>query len=68
MTVPDAPAVVEAGGDKPIVGALLPYYGGKRTLAPRIVAELGRHRAYWEPFMGSLAVLDAERYEPETTR
>lgn len=46
--------------DAPAVGSLLPYFGGKRTLAPRIVAELGRHRSYYEPFMGSLAVLLAK--------
>lgn len=40
--------------------ALLPYFGGKRTLAPAIVAELGPHRAYWEPFCGSMAVLLAK--------
>ena len=37
------------------IKALAPWFGGKRTLAPRIVAELGPHRAYWEPFCGSLA-------------
>lgn len=40
--------------------ALAPWFGGKRTLAPRIVAELGPHRTYWEPFCGSLAVLLAK--------
>jgi DNA adenine methylase len=39
------------------VKALAPWYGSKRTLAPRIVAELGKHKAYWEPFCGSMAVL-----------
>jgi len=43
-----------------IVASLLPYFGGKRTLAPRIVAELGPHSAYWEPFCGSMAVLLAK--------
>lgn len=40
--------------------AILPYMGGKRSLAPAIVRELGEHRAYLEPFCGSLAVLLAK--------
>lgn len=43
------------------VKALLPYFGGKRTLAPRIVAELGPHTQYFEPFCGSLAVIFAKK-------
>jgi DNA adenine methylase len=39
------------------IRALTPWFGGKRTLAPVIVQELGKHRAYWEPFCGSMAVL-----------
>lgn len=42
------------------IKAILPYFGGKRTLAPQIVAELGQHNAYWELFCGSLAVLFAK--------
>lgn len=38
----------------------MPYFGAKRTLAPRIVAELGPHRAYFEVFCGSCAVLMAK--------
>lgn len=45
----------------PTIGAVLPYFGGKRTLAPRIVAELDGRANYCEPFMGSLAVLLARR-------
>lgn len=30
------------------LNALVPYYGCKRQLADRIVAELGDHQAYWE--------------------
>lgn len=37
--------------------ALLPWFGSKRTMAPMIAQELGKHRAYWEPFCGSMAVL-----------
>ena len=39
------------------ITALAPWYGSKRTLAPRIVDELGPHTYYVEPFGGSLAVL-----------
>lgn len=42
------------------VTAILPWYGSKRTLASRIVSALGPHRAYWEPFCGSAAVLIAK--------
>lgn len=46
------------------VTAIVPWFGSKRTLAPRIVEALGPHKAYWEPFCGSLAVLLAK--EPAT--
>lgn len=39
------------------LGSMLPYFGGKRSLAGKIVRELGGHKVYWEPFCGSLAVL-----------
>jgi len=42
------------------IGAIAPWFGGKRTLAPVIIEELGKHRAYWEPFCGSMAVLMAK--------
>ena len=42
------------------ITAIAPWFGSKRTLAPRIVAELGEHRAYWEPFCGSMSVLLAK--------
>lgn len=44
----------------PKITAIAPWFGGKRTLAPVIVQELGKHRAYWEPFCGSMAVLLAK--------
>ena len=43
--------------DAPAQTALAPWFGGKRTMAPEIVAAIGPHRAYWEPFCGSMAVL-----------
>ncbi len=42
---------------EPAITSLAPWYGAKRKMATRIVAELGEHRAYWEPFCGSMAVL-----------
>ena len=39
------------------IGAIAPWFGAKRKLAPVIINELGRHKGYWEPFCGSLAVL-----------
>ncbi len=38
----------------------VPYYGGKMTLADRIVATFPEHEHYVEPFGGSLAVLLAK--------
>lgn len=40
-----------------MINALVPYYGGKRTLAPELVRQFGDHRAYWSLFGGSLADL-----------
>ena len=40
-----------------LITSVAPWFGGKRTMASMIVAELGTHRAYWELFAGSLAVL-----------
>ena len=39
------------------VKAIAPWFGGKRTMAPEIVTELGKHTQYFEPFCGSMAVL-----------
>jgi len=39
------------------IRAIAPWFGSKRNLAARIVEALGPHRAYWEPFCGSMAVL-----------
>lgn len=46
--------------DKPAIRSIAPWFGGKRTLAGRIVRELGPHRMYFEPFCGSMAVLMAK--------
>lgn len=43
--------------DAPAISALAPWFGGKRTLAPVIVEELGGHRAYFEPFCGGCSTL-----------
>jgi DNA adenine methylase len=45
----------------PKIGALSPWFGSKRTLAPEIVRELGPHSKYDEPFCGSCAVLLAKQ-------
>lgn len=42
------------------IKALAPWFGGKRSLASAIVEQLGKHRVYWEPFCGSMAVLFAK--------
>lgn len=42
------------------IKALVPWFGGKRTLAPDIVEQLGPHTQYFEPFCGSMAVLLAK--------
>ena len=42
------------------VRAIAPWFGGKRTMAPLIVTELGKHTQYFEPFCGSMAVLFAK--------
>lgn len=42
------------------VTAIAPWFGSKRTMAPSIIEALGPHRAYWEPFCGSMAVLLAK--------
>lgn len=49
------------------ITAIAPWFGSKRTLAPRIVAELGQHSAYWEPFCGSMAVLLAKEVASSET-
>ncbi len=43
------------------IKALAPWFGGKRKIASKIIEQLGVHRAYWEPFCGSMAVLMVKR-------
>ena len=43
------------------IKAIAPWFGGKRSMAPMIADVLGDHRAYWEPFCGSMAVLFATK-------
>jgi DNA adenine methylase len=48
------------------IRGIAPWFGGKRTLAPRIVEQLGEHERYFEPYCGSVAVLlckPPSRYE-----
>ncbi len=53
------------------IKALAPWFGGKRNLASAIVAAIGDHKVYWEPFCGSMAVLmfkpsvEMERFNAE---
>lgn len=39
------------------IKAIAPWFGGKRKVASQIVEMMGSHKAYWEPFCGSMAVL-----------
>lgn len=43
------------------IKGIAPWFGGKRTLAPRIVRELGEHIMYFEPFCGCAAVVFAKK-------
>ena len=43
------------------ITAIAPWFGSKRTLASRIVEVIGNHKAYFEPFCGSCAVLLAKK-------
>jgi len=42
------------------VNAIAPWFGGKRTMAPEIVRQLGPHKFYFEGCAGSLAVIMAK--------
>lgn len=43
-----------------LLTAILPYFGGKRTMAPAIVRQLGPHQLYFEGCFGSLAIVMAK--------
>lgn len=49
------------------VRAIAPWFGGKRTMAPAIVTELGPHTQFFEPFCGSMAVLFAKEPSQKET-
>ena len=49
------------------IKAIAPWFGGKRTMAPKIVSELGEHVQYFEPFCGSMAVLFAKEPSQKET-
>lgn len=40
----------------PAITTIAPWFGGKRTLGPRIVALMRPHRCYWEPFAGGISI------------
>jgi DNA adenine methylase len=44
----------------PTITALAPWFGSKRTLAPKIVEALGPHTSYFEPFAGGVSVIFAK--------
>src|SRR3990167_1959608 len=49
------------------ISSIAPWFGGKRTMAPEIVRQLGKHQYYFEGCCGSMAVLFAkEPSEHET--
>lgn len=49
------------------IKAIAPWFGGKRTMAPDIVRQLGKHTQYFEPFCGSMAVLFAKEPSRQET-
>lgn len=49
------------------VKAIAPWFGGKRTLADKVVKQLGKHTQYFEPFCGSAAVLFAKEPSQKET-
>lgn len=50
-----------------IIKAIAPWFGGKRTLAPHIVIQLGEHTQYFEPYCGSMAVLFSKKPSQKET-
>jgi len=50
-----------------MIKCIAPWFGSKRSLAPRIVEQLGPHDHFHEPFCGSLAVLFAKEKSRQET-
>lgn len=50
-----------------LIKGILPWFGSKRTMAPLIATELGRHTQYFEPACGSMAVLFAKAVSQKET-
>ena len=50
------------------IKAIAPWYGSKRTLAPRIINQLGPHTTYVEPFAGSLVAPGVAFNKPKKAR
>jgi len=46
--------------NEPKIKALAPWFGGKRTLAPTIVEELGKHASFWDVTGGGFSILFAK--------
>ena len=51
----------------PPLSAIVPWFGGKRTMAPLIASEIGKCSAYFELFAGSAAVLFAKQKSQQET-
>lgn len=49
------------------VRALAPWFGGKRTMAPDIVRELGPHTQFFDFFCGSMSILFAKEPSQKET-
>lgn len=62
----EAPGAVETTRDPCAapIKALAPWLGGKRSMADRIVAELGEHEVFIEPFMGGCSILPRKSRSP----
>jgi DNA adenine methylase len=42
------------------IKSIAPWFGGKRTMAPLIVKQLGPHKQYFDPFCGSMPIIFAK--------
>lgn len=50
-----------------LIGALAPWFGGKRILGDAIAVELGKHTQFFEPFCGAMSVLFAKEPSQKET-